>query len=575
MIFASPWPWWAVVAAVTAAVWLALTATGRAADRLSAARRATLVALRVLAILLVVVLLMRPVRVAPVAETGSTVAVLVDASRSMTLDDGSGRSRLDAARAMLASAVKPALGPRFAVEPYAFGARTRAWDDGDPEIGRDGRSDLNGALHDIRERFRGRSLAGIIVVSDGAVANAAPASPGVPVFAIPVGPTGPIRDREVSAVGAGDASIVDAVVPLVTTIVSRGTTSDRFDVSLLENGRPIDVRNVTTDADGRARREVFRVSPRRDRATLYEIVAAAAPGELTAANNRFAVLVPPAGRPKRILLLEGAPGFEHSFLKRSLDDDAGLLVDAVVRKGRNEAGEDTFYVQAAPARTAALARGFPATRAALFDYDVVVLGNVEADWLTRPQAELLSAFVSQRGGGLVMLGTRSFDTRALASSPLLTLLPVELAGGALPRRVGSKAPDTGRVELTEQGLEHPIMRLGATVDETEARWAKIPPLASTVALGAPKSGATVLAWTAGQGGNVRPLVVTERFGRGRVLAFFGEAAWRWKMMLPASDCTYDTFWRQLTRWAAGAGGDPVGVEVDDDDYNRRGDDYRA
>ena len=112
---------------------------------------------------------------------------------------------------------------------------------------------------------------------------------------------------------------------------------------------------------------------------------------------------------------------------------------------------------------------------------------------------------------------------------------MELAGGALSRRVGSKAPDTGRVELTDEGAEHPIMRLGATVEETTARWAKIPPLASTIGLGAPKSGATVLAWTAGQGGNVRPLLVTERFGRGRVLAFFGEASFRWRMMLPAAD----------------------------------------
>ena len=379
---------------------------------------------------------MRPVRVAPVAETGSTVAVLVDASRSMTLDDGSGRSRLDAARTMLASTVKPALGPRFAMEPYAFGSRTRAWDDGDPEIGRDGRSDLSGALHDIRERFRGRSLAGIIVVSDGAVAGGAPASPGVPVFAIPVGPTGPVRDREVSAVGAGDASIVDAVVPLVTTIVSRGAASDRFDVSLLENGRPVDVRTVVTEAEGGARREVFRVSPRRDRATLYEIVAAAAPGELTTANNRFAVLIPPAGRAEA-----DSPARRRARLRAQLPQAQSRRRYRPARSTRSSARAATTRARRrstcrrrrhGPRRWRADSR-LPGRRSS------TTTSSFSA--MSRPICFTRHSGGAARGvrrasaaAGWSMLGTRSFDARALTGSPLEDAA----AGGA--RRWRTVAP---------------------------------------------------------------------------------------------------------------------------------------
>jgi hypothetical protein len=67
--------------------------------------------------------------------------------------------------------------------------------------------------------------------------------------------------------------------------------------------------------------------------------------------------------------------------------------------------------------------------------------------------------------------------------------------------------------------------------------------------------------TAGPGGIARPLVATQRYGRGRVLAFSGEAAWRWRMRLPSTDTTYPTFWRQAVRWLAAATPEPLTVRT--------------
>jgi hypothetical protein len=55
------------------------------------------------------------------------------------------------------------------------------------------------------------------------------------------------------------------------------------------------------------------------------------------------------------------------------------------------------------------------------------------------------------------------------------------------------------------------------------------------------------------GGQLRPLLATQRYGLGRAMIFAGEASWRWRMMLPANDTTHELVWRQLARWlAAGA-----------------------
>ena len=159
-----------------------------------------------------------------------------------------------------------------------------------------------------------------------------------------------------------------------------------IELRLKENGRPIETRRVTPSGDGAPVHELFTVSPSPDRATVYTSKRRPCAGEIVAENNTRSVLVPPQGRRRRVLLVEGAPGFEHTFLKRALARDPALEVDSVVRKGQNDEGRDTFFIQAAAARTAALATGYPVKPADLFRYDAVFFGNVAADFFSARSA---------------------------------------------------------------------------------------------------------------------------------------------------------------------------------------------
>jgi hypothetical protein len=105
------------------------------------------------------------------------------------------------------------------------------------------------------------------------------------------------------------------------------------------------------------------------------------------------------------------------------------------------------------------------------------------------------------------------------------------------------------------------MQLGSSRDDTRKKWEAAPPLASVAPLGGARPGATVLAVTAGAGGASRALVAVQRYGEGRTMVFTGEAAWRWRMLLPSSDRSYDTFWRQAVRWLALPAGDPIALTI--------------
>ena len=454
MTFANPLPWWAlclVVAGAAAVAWQAYRAFP-AAGRV----RYLLTALRFLTLLLIVFILMRPVARSTAADArDAVVAVLIDVSRSMAIEDGTrmnadstgqepGTSRIQRARRLLADDVLPALRDKLQVELLAFGESTEPIE---PEAlsATARQSDLFGALAAVRDRYRGRALAGVILLSDGGdtgarTAAASNVADGPAVFPIGIGSPVVRRDREIVSVTAADAVLDDSRVDLAVSAVSHGRGTEPFDLRLLENGRVIQVRRASPVADGIPVREVFHVAPAREGPTVYTVEIPAAADELVPENNTRSTLVQPPTRPRRILLVEGAPGFEHSFLKRAWAVDPGLEIDSVVRKGKNEQGRDTFYIQAAQSRSTALRDGYPLRPEDLFRYDAVVLANIAAHQLTRAQLEATRAFVGERGGGLLVLGAQSFQQQGMTDTAIEEVLPLDLndrAGGVLPVSVAS------------------------------------------------------------------------------------------------------------------------------------------
>ena len=585
-------PLWALVLLGLGVATVAYAAYWRVPLPLSLGRRMSLGGLRLIAIAFVAWAVLRPVGTTPGLNVVVAVPILVDTSRSMGIRSGDqaqplDRRRLDDAKALLRERIAPVLATpqlmdsavTFSVDVLTFGddvvplAAASDLADVDPT---ERRTDLGGALSRVRDRYAGSLVGGVIVLSDGSDSSgvdprAAARGLDAPVFAFAIG-SGPALDLEVTSVVSVAAVVAGSMADIDVSVVSRGHDEGTFDVRLMADGQLVDMRRVTVLDDGVPARVRFQVVPASAAATVYSVEIPAAPGEVVIENNRRSVLIPPAGRPRRLLMVEGAPGFDHSFLKRVWLADPGIELDAVVRKGQNDLGQHTFYIQADPGRGAALETGFPRERSQLFQYDGVVFANIESAALRPDQLAMTAEFVEVRGGGLLLTGSVSLTGPGLQGSPLEAALPVELSsrgrsvgGSEGPTsfdRSGAVAPRRARPDqplLTDDGKHHPITQIGATPQETQDQWAELPSLGGSVALGSARPGASVLALISAPGGDVRPLLAVQRFGRGRTMVFTGESAWRWQMSLPSDDRTYERVWGQAARWLTAGASDPLSV----------------
>jgi uncharacterized membrane protein len=561
-----------IVAVATAVTALVFYRRPRAA--LSGVQHLTLTTIRACAVALVLALLLRPIAVVPPAASRDVVIpVLVDVSRSMRIADADGQTRIARAKAIAQLDLVPALSARYRAPVFAVG-------DGVTETSptaldaRARRSDLAGAIAQVRDRFRGQQIAGVVLVSDGADTESPdaprdvkPDDRAIPVFTVGVGAASGLRDREVLGITAGEQRLTDASVDVRVSASSAGFGRTPYDIRLLANGAVVETRRVTPSADGSPAHATFTVFPDPSRDTVYTAEIPAATGESISENNTRSALVSAAGRKRRLLVIAGAPGFEHSFMTRAWSIDSGLEVDSVVRKGKNAEGRDTFVIQAARDRTLSLSTGFPARREDLYAYDAVIVANVEGSFFTRDQLTMMANFVGERGGGLLVAGSGSLSQRGLVGSALEPVLPVELGD----RRGAVAGTSTGEIErtapnqlaVTAEGASHPIMRLGASGEETRMRWAALPALAPSTPLGQARPGASVLAVVSAADGGVFPVVAVQRYGKGRSMIFGGEASWRWRMLAASTDRSHELFWRQAARWLSQSAPDPVTISVPD------------
>lgn len=584
----SPWLFIAAAALLTALVWLGYSRTTRP---LSGAWRGLFVALRSAALVLILFCLLRPVVVDQETVPQETFfAVLVDTSKSMTIaDTGAGRSRLALAQEALRTRLLDELGTDFQVRVFGFGgAATRAATLDALEAVSDetafsaSSTAIGGALDAVTEQLSGLPLSGMLLLSDGSdnsgidpdIAARALASAGIPLYTLGVGQTALPRDLGVTSVATSETILEGSVFTAQVSLDQQGFDGQGVRLSVSEGGREVVSREVILGSSDVPQRFDLEVAPEREEAILYDLEVELLDPELTKQeiireNNRYQFLVDNSPQPALdILFIEGHPRNEYKFIQRAIRGDDSLRLATYLRTG-----PEKFYRQGIQSPTE-LSAGFPRERDELFEYEAIILGDIEQDFFDAEQLALLDDFVAERGGGLLLSGRVD---EGFIGTPLADIAPVSLVEESfLPQSLqgGIRRGDhlTGSLfspRLTQAGRVSPLLRLAADDSANRNAWAQLPPLQGVYVSGRTKPGASVLLEhpTLDYQNQPLPVIVSQRYGSGRSMLVATASTWRWQMMLPVADQSQEKLWRQLLRWLAVSAGERLTLSFDREFYH--------
>jgi uncharacterized membrane protein len=593
---------WSAVALPLAAVLIVLLAWGYRRAGATPGVRILAASIKLLGILILSLCLLEPLLTSNRARPGANLfVVLADNSQSMTLRDrDAAQTRADQVKSLLPAQGKWLMNLRqvFDLRQYAFDTQLKTFA-GAEELSFDGgASNLGASLERIVKRYQGRPMAGILLMTDGSATDAAAVSRFIeqagggskvpPIYPVLLGADRAADDVSVGQLAVTQTSFEDAPVTITAQVTTSGYKGRSLVANLLdESGKSVQKQTITADNDGKPVSVRFRLRPEQSGVSFYRVAVApegkdAQPttqhatksDEATLANNARLVAVDRGRGPYRVLYVSGRPNWEFKFLQRSLANDPQVHLSALMRIAKREpkftflgrGGENTNplfrgfdpadkdaveqYDQPVIVRFGMqdeneLRSGFPKTPDELFRYHALVIDDLESEFFTQDQMQLIKDFVRQRGGGLLMLGGQeSFKNGKYDRTPIGDLLPV------YADQVPELPPDAKfRVSLTREGLLEPWVRLRADEDAERKRLNAMPAFVTINAIRGVKPGATVLANVQVEGnGATVPALVEQRFGQGRVAALLIADLWRWGLRRPA-DAEFDMekSWRQTIR----------------------------
>lgn len=584
LVALSPLPVW-VLALATLAVLAALYWAWRGVGtEPRAGRRRLLVALRAVAGVLALLLLLEPgIELLATTKIRGRVAVLVDKSRSMSLpSEPGGPSRADAVASVLENTTeRAALEGRFQVEYFAFAENAAPSDPAAlagatttagtldaaaapaPTPARElERTQILPALEEAARAGAGRPLAGIVLLSDGAdnggldealrdgprserarAARERLEALGAPVFALDA-TGGELRDVAISAVRADDFAFVRNTVDIEVEIAQRGYPAMNVPVVLERDGQVITTGEATATE---SKPGTVRLSfvPDTTGEFAFTVRTPVQSGEAVTQNNTRSFVLKVIRDRVRVLHVAGRPSWDERFLRALLkrDPNVDLISFFILRTPSDLPVASNEELSLIPFPTDEI------FRQQLDTFDLVIFHN----FTYRPYRMAyylpgIAEYVKNGGAFLMIGGDNSFSEGAYASSPIEEILPVQLS--ASPLRADA---EPFKARLTPEGRRHPVSELGVGEVQTESKWSLLAPLhgINRATLRPDAQALAVHPTLVDESGRPAPVVAVRDVGRGRSMAITADSTWMWSFVGAREGRTqrlYDDFYHRAIRW---------------------------
>jgi hypothetical protein len=538
----TPLTLWVGILALVVVVILAVISWQRSPHR---GRTAVLECLRILVAASVVILLWQPEWLTVIhPDSKPQIAILWDDSKSMTTVDAALPAILSDKSKIVSRAewVKKALTSDLWKPLEANGANeviSTPFGSPPAENTTTAGTDLEAPLTALLAKQT--NLRAVVMLSDGDYNLGQPPVAaaqkfrlrGVPLFPITVGSKVRLPDLDLLSVTAPTYGIVGENVQIPFSIRSSLDRQVRTVIRLRDESGHERTKEIVLPPNAETYDSILWRLEKEGSSTL-ELSVPVAEGERVAVNNTRKFTI--AGRPEKIhvLLIETLPRWEYRFLRNALERDPGVEVSCLLFHPALGPGEGKDYLKEFPAKIEDLAK-----------YDVIYLGDVGTEQITKEQCALIRGLVENQASGLIFMPGSQGNQFSLLDTALSDLMPVTLDEG---QKKGLAESMPSPLTLTTEGRASLLTMLGSSEEENPEIWRRLPGFYWHAPVIKAKGGAEVLAVHGNRRGKYgpTPLLVTKPAGSGKVLFMGIDSAWRWRRGV--EDLYHYRFWGQVARW---------------------------
>ena len=424
---------------------------------------------------------------------------------------------------------------------------------------------LGESLYQMIGQLSGRTLSGVVVVSDGrnnAGLDTEPARvraerSGTRLITVGIGSQKPQINLWIAGmqlptdVHQGDPFDINVVVQGTGSAGQKGT------VRLFQQ---------SADSDGKDRRQVseqpidfvddtlpvsLRFNQQLTVPGKYEFVvqieSSTGITEMTTDDNERRRTIEVTDRRMKVLLISSGPMRDYQFVRNALFRHSGIESDVWLQSVTDE--NVGFVSQEAKT----LLTKFPTTEAELFAYDVIVAFDPDWSRLSTEQQTFLNRWVSEHSGGLVIIAGEIF-TPKLAQEPdafrdVNVLYPVLLNRMLPDMQLTQRADEPWPVTLTPEGRTTDFLKIAdATGNASVDLWSTFKGIYRSYPVRGVRDGAVVLI----EYGNPRartelgqpPFLASQFYGTGRTVFVGSAETWRLREISPEG---HQRFWTSLIR----------------------------
>jgi hypothetical protein len=369
------------------------------------------------------------------------------------------------------------------------------------------------------------NISSVIIVSDGVITDGTnplytAEKMNIPVFTVGVGDTTRHKDIELKNILYNEYIYAQTPTTIQGTILNNGFGNQSVNVSFYENDLLVEQKTIKLSADG-VQNVNFIYTPQSGGEKKLTMEISKLEGEFTTANNKKIFYINVLSNKIKVLLISGAPSPDLSFIKNTLTEDKNLSVNSITQIGQDNFLEKNNRKELIDSSQILFLIGFPTRETP------VELFNEVSDAINKKSKPFFMTLSGKTD--FSRLKQLQSELPFIAENPSSNFSEVQ--------------PD-----ISPAGLDNPLIQNNS--QNLAEAWDNMPPVFQPGANFKSKPEDEVISTIKINNVPINsPLIVSRKLGSKRSIAVLAKDIWKWKLQTADENLNlFDNFILNSVKW---------------------------